>query len=179
MAGVPTDAGLISWTLAVFELSAAAGGLTAGWAARRVRPARVAASTLGAAPLLLGAALAAEPGSLWFFAITAAAGATANAAVPLLIIAAQDRAPHAVAAASGMLMGLANGVAGITFVAVGVLADIAGLTVALTAGFAAALPAAVVAGRSLRHRPTASRPLTLVPAGRCGGCDSSSLTRAA
>ena len=177
-AGVADDAALIGWTLAAFELAAAAGGLAAGWTASRVAPSRLAGVSLAIAPAPLAVVLAAEAGSIGFFAAVVAAGALSSAAMPLLIVAAQDRAPDAVAAASGMLMGFANGVAGIAFVAVGVLADAAGLQVALLAGFAAVVPAALLAARSLAARPAAQPVLSLVSGGGCG-CSSCELPTAA
>lgn len=159
---------LTGWTLALFEVAGAAGGLGAGWASSRVRPSRLVLITMAAAPVSLALVLGAAPGSFVFFAATLAGGALANAPFPLLMLAAQDRAPEAVAAASGMLMGFAYGIAGIAFLAVGVLADAAGLRVGLLAGFAPLVPAAVLSHRALAGRslPTAA---PSIPS-RCGGC---------
>jgi hypothetical protein len=103
-----------------------------------------------------------------FFVATAAAGALTTAAIPQLIVAAQDRAPHAVAAATGILIGLSMGVAGIAFIAIGALGDAAGLRVGLMTGFAAVIPAAAFAHRVLRDDPTSSRITGLAAALGCG-----------
>jgi hypothetical protein len=68
-------------------------------------------------------------------------------------------------------MGFAAGSAGIVFVAVGALADAAGLAVGLAVGFASLVPAAVLAGRALDRRPTTTDPVDLVAAAcSCGVC---------
>ena len=164
--GYDADAALIGWTLAAFDIAAAAGGLASAWAAARIAPARLATLTLAAAPAALATTLLSEPGTPLFFAACFAAGALMNAAAPLLIVAAQDRSGGAVAAASG-LMGFASGAAGIAFIGIGVLADAAGLPVGLGVGFAALVPAAVIAGRTLDRRPSTADVLDVVAAA-CG-----------
>ena len=94
---------------------------------------------------LLLVVLALEPGSVEFFVTAFAAGILISASGPLIIVAAQERAPHAVAAASGIVMGLAGGAAGLAFVGIGALADAIGLRPALSAGFLASIPAAYIA----------------------------------
>lgn len=103
---IAKDSSMIGWTLALFELAAAGGGLAPGWAAARIaRGPLITVSMLGA-PIALGLTLTAAPGSFAFYGSTLVAGALANAAFPLLVVAAQDRAPGAVAAASGDADGL-------------------------------------------------------------------------
>ena len=163
------DAAEIGWTLGLFEVAGALGGLVAGWASSRIASGRLASISMVAAlaPLLL--ALNATPGSLGFYAAAVAAGALANAAFPLLILAAQDRAEEAVAAASGMLMGFTHGIAGIAFLGIGLLADAAGLRVALVAGFAALIPAAALSAHVLTRRsPSTLRRPAAAPVSRCG-----------
>lgn len=168
--GFDADAALIGWTLGAFDLAAALGGLASAWAASRIAPSRLAAPTLGAAPIALAATLLAEPGSAPFFVACVAAGALVNAGVPLLMVGAQDLSRGAVAAASG-LMGFASGAAGIAFIGVGQLIDATSLTIGLSVGFAALLPAAAIAGRSLGRRPSSGDVLDLVAAGcGCGAC---------
>jgi MFS transporter, FSR family, fosmidomycin resistance protein len=147
------DLVLIGWTLALFEVAAAAGGFAAGWSAARVPAAVTAATTLLAAPIPLALSLQADPGSIGFFAAVVAGGFLLNSSFPLLIVAAQDRAPGAVGAASGMLMGFANGAGGIAFLGIGVLIDVLGLGPALLVGFGFAVPAAAVAAISLARTP--------------------------
>ena len=164
------DASIIGWAFGAYELAAAIGGMAAAAAARRVAPARLAASTLAATPAAVALVFLTPPGSAAFYVSCFVAGALLNAATPLLMVGAQDRAAGAVAAASGV-MGFAAGTAGIAFVGVGALADAAGLTVGLTVGFAALLPAAVLAGRVLDHSPSTAEAIDLVAAGcGCGTC---------
>jgi FSR family fosmidomycin resistance protein-like MFS transporter len=168
--GYADDAAPIGIMLALFQIGAAVGGLTIGWAASRVLPARLAAITmLLAAPTLL-LVLAVEPGSVAFYSSVLVAGLLGSAATPLLIVGAQERAPHAVAAASGMVMGLANGAAGLAFIGVGALADAAGLRIGLTVGFLAAVPAAVIARHALASLPTTEPQLLIAALCGCVAC---------
>ena len=135
---VEADSAIIGVTVGLFQAGAAVGGLLIGWAVSRIIPARLAfGALLLAAPLLL-VVLALEPGSVEFFVTAFAAGILISASGPLIIVAAQERAPHAVAAASGIVMGLAGGAAGLAFIGIGALADGIGLRPALSAGFMAA-----------------------------------------
>jgi FSR family fosmidomycin resistance protein-like MFS transporter len=151
----------IGLTLGLFQLGAALGGLGVGWTVARVAPPRLAfGALLLSAPLLL-LVLALDPGTIGFLAATAAAGVLVSAASPLIIVAAQQRAPQSVAAASGIVMGLAGGAAGFAFIAIGALADAIGLKAALSVGFLASVPAALVARRALADRTKADSPRML------------------
>ena len=164
------DASVIGWAFGAYELAAAIGGMVSAAAARRIAPARLGATTLATAPLAIALVFLTTPGSAAFYLSCVAAGVLLNAATPLLMVGAQDRAGSAVAAASG-LMGFAAGSAGIVFVAVGALADAAGLAVGLTVGFAALVPAALIAARALDRRPATAAATDLVAAGcGCGAC---------
>jgi MFS transporter, FSR family, fosmidomycin resistance protein len=72
----------------------------------------------------------------------------------LLVVAAQDLAPKAIATASGLLMGFAGGVAGLLYIGIGWLQETVGLMVAMQVGFLAVVPAAVLAGWLLRRSST-------------------------
>lgn len=160
------DLSLVGWSFAAFDAAAVVGGLLAGWAAARIAPARLASSSLAVAPAALIATLSFAPGSTPFFLACAAAGALMSAAGPIFMVAAQDRAGTAVASASG-LIGFAVGTAGVAFIGIGALADVAGLEVALPVGFAAVLPAAAIAARALDRTPTRVGVLDAMAAG-CG-----------
>jgi len=151
--GVAADAPLVGWTLAAFALAAGAGAVVAGVLASRV-PRRVLVATsmtLAAVPLLLVLHLPA--GSAGSFAMIALAGALVYANFPLMILSAQDLAPDAVATASGMLMGLATGVAGLLYIGVGALQELVGLAAAMRIAYAGLVPAALLAFAVLsRHR---------------------------
>ena len=164
--GFDADAALIGWTLGAFDLAAAVGGLASAWGASRIAPSWIAGLSLAAAPAALAGTLVAAPGTPPFFLACVAAGALVNAAAPLLMVGAQDLSRGAVAAASG-LMGFASGAAGIAFIGIGQLIDTTSLTVGLAVGFAALLPAAAIAGRSLGRNAAEADVLDLVAAG-CG-----------
>ena len=82
-----------------------------------------------------------------YFAAIALAGMLVNAAFPLLIVAAQERAPRSEATASGILMGLSVGIAGVLYVAIGWLQQVVGFTAAMSVGYFALIPAALVSLR--------------------------------
>lgn len=134
---LPVDSTLIGWTLSLFSLSAALGGILGGLISRR----------FGAKRLILGSSLLAlfplfgifslTPGSAFYFGAVALAGALINAGLPLLIVSAQDLSPKNAAAASGMLMGFSGGVAGLIYVGVGKLQEMVGLTAAMSVGYLA------------------------------------------
>ena len=65
-----------------------------------------------------------------------------------------------------MVMGLANGAAGLAFIGIGALSDATSLRTGLTVGFAAAFPAAIITRRALSHSASAT-PRQLVGA-TCG-----------
>jgi FSR family fosmidomycin resistance protein-like MFS transporter len=143
--GVASDAAVIGWTLAAFSLGAAAGSVGAGLLSGRVsRPLLIAGSMLLAVVPLVGMLHLSVTGPA-FFAAVVLAGVLVYANFPLMIVSAQELAPHAVATASGMLMGLSTGVAGVLYIGVGKLQEVLGLTTALTIGYLALIPAAFVA----------------------------------
>lgn len=162
----------VGWSLAGFHLAGAFGGLVAAVVATRTSAAVTAGGALLLAPLPLAASLVAEPGGRAHLVLAVLGGALANAATPLLVAGAQQRWPGHVAAASGLVMGVANGVAGIGFVAVAALADAVGLGSALGLGFSAFVPAAIAAAAALRR---ADRPLPVavsLPRALSCGCRS-------
>ncbi len=151
--GFATDAPLIGSTLATYSFAAAAAGLLAGALEARIGRVRlIVVSMLLAVPVLM-ATLGATPGSLPFFVLVALSGLLTNASVPLLVVSAQDLAPHAVGSASGMLMGFTWGMAGVAYFGFGALQEAVGITPALLASFTFLVPAAALAGSVLtRHR---------------------------
>lgn len=160
--GVARDAVLIGWTLASYSACTALGGVLATLLAARVgRRAVVAGSMLLALPILFSVFVW-EVGSLPYFVAVGLAGLLTNAAIPLLIVSAQDLAPHAVATASGMLMGFTWGVAGIAYIFVGRLQEVIGLEQAMSVSYLFLLPAValamVVLGRIQEPPRTDGRP---------------------
>lgn len=150
--GFSPDASVISWTLAAFALSGGLGGIVAGALSARVpRRLLIVGAMLVALPALLSV-LVLQPGTLPYYLMVAVGGASANAAVPLLIVSAQDMAPGSMGAATGMLMGFTWGTAGVLYLAEGVLQQALGLTPAMVIAFLGLLPAAVVAFAVLGRR---------------------------
>lgn len=171
--GVARDDPLIGWTLGAFSLSAALGGITAGLlSAFMSRRALIGGSMLLAlVPLLSLFAL--EPGTPSFFLAVMLAGMLVNAGLPLLLVSAQDPAPHAVATASGMLMGFTSGTAGLLYVGVGRLQEVIGLAPAMSLSYLMLIPGAVVAFAVLTKYPAptgggAERTAVVVATGVCG-----------
>lgn len=152
--GYAPDAGIIGWTLACYSVAASTGVMLAGALEERVGRTRlIVGSMLLAMPLLL-ATLAIEPGTLPFYVVVAAAGMFTNASIPLLVVSAQDLAPHAVATASGLLMGFTWGVAGVLYVGFGALQQLFGIAPALAGSFLFLAPAALLALLVMRRHRT-------------------------
>lgn len=173
--GVVRDDPLIGWTLATFSLSAAFGGIVAGVLSTRFsRRLLITGSMLLALAPLLGV-FALEPGSPAFFLVVALAGMLTNAGLPLMLVTAQDLAPHAVAAASGMLMGLTSGTAGLLYIGVGRLQGIIGLAPAMMLSYLALVPGAILAFVVLTRfvgandmKASVERAVVSISAGVCG-----------
>ncbi len=150
--GFAPDAAVISWTLAAFALSGGLGGIVAGaLSARLPRRPLIVGAMLAALPALLSV-LVLPPGGLAYFLMVIVGGASANAAVPLLIVSAQDMAPGSMGAATGMLMGFTWGSAGVLYLGEGVLQQALGLTPAMVIAFLCLLPAAALASAVLARR---------------------------
>jgi MFS transporter, FSR family, fosmidomycin resistance protein len=181
--GVAVDDALIGWTLATFALGASAGSIVASLFARRVARAVLVGGTMLLALLPLFAIFTLTPGTPLFLLTVLLAGALVHASVPLLVVSAQDLAPHAVATASGILMGFTIGVAGILYIGVGYLQERLGIAPALQVAFFALIPAALLAVAVLvRHRlagvqttPTMTvSDLCRCTVCRCAGCRTTS-----
>jgi MFS transporter, FSR family, fosmidomycin resistance protein len=147
--GFAPDAAVIGATLATYGVASAAGGMLSGLIERQVGRVRlVVVSMLLAAPALT-LVLALTPETPAYYAVIALAALLTNASVPVLVVSAQDLAPHAVGTASGMLMGLTWGTAGVAYIGFGAIQELVGLVPALIASFAFLLPAAALAGAVL------------------------------
>lgn len=143
--GFSPDAQIIGWTLAAFSIAASLGVLASGALEQRLgrRLLTVGSMLLGLPALLL--VLFVPTGSALYFICVALAGLFTNASIPLLVVTAQDLAPHAVATASGMLMGFTWGVAGVLYIGFGALQEAIGLTQAISLSYFFLLPAALLA----------------------------------
>jgi len=149
--GVAPDAALIGTTLMVYGVASAVAGMLSGWLEPHVGRVRVVVGSMLLAAPVLATVLALEPGSWGYFAAIALGAMLTNASLPLLIVSAQDLAPHAVGTASGMQMGFTWGIAGVAYIGFGALQTAIGIAPALLASFALLWPAALVAGTVL-HR---------------------------
>jgi MFS transporter, FSR family, fosmidomycin resistance protein len=141
----------IGTTLATYSFAAAAAGLLAGAFEQRIGRVRLVVLTMVAAVPVLVATLLVAPATATFYVLVALSGMLTNASVPLLVVSAQDLAPHAVGSASGMLMGFTWGMAGVAYLGFGALQELVGITPALMGSFVALLPAAALAGVVLRR----------------------------
>lgn len=148
----------IGWALATFSLAAAVGGVLGGVVAARRDPATVlpAALLLAAVPVL--ALVRSDPGSAGALVWLAVVGVLVGPVVPVLLVTVQDEAPERAAAASGMIMGLSHGLAGVVFLGVAVVVDLAGHETGLLLGAGAILPAAAMLRRQLRPTKRAEDP---------------------
>ncbi len=149
----PTDP-VVFWTITTFTLSGAVGGIVAGLVEPRFTRTQLVTGTmlLATAPLFL--MLMSQPGSVVYFALVAASGVLVNGGLPIMVVSAQDMAPHAVATASGMMMGLTWGTAGVLYLGVGALQEAIGMDLAMAISILPLLPGALIAHRVLTARAT-------------------------
>ena len=134
----------IGLALATFSLAAAAGGVAGGRLANRVGSARLLRVSLLAAAFPAGALAFATPATTPSFLALLLTGLLIGPAIPLLLVAAQNEAPERAAMASGMIMGLSHGLAGVAFIGVSVIIGTAGYGAGLLIGAAALVPAAFI-----------------------------------
>jgi MFS transporter, FSR family, fosmidomycin resistance protein len=151
--GLAYDTALIGWILAAFSLSAALGGIIAGMLSRRMSHRLLITGSILLALAPLFAIFYLEPSTLLFFLAVMLAGALLNAGLPLMVVSAQDLAPHSAATASGMLMGFTIGVAGILYIGIGRLQELIGLTSAMSLSYLSLIPAALLAFYVLTKYP--------------------------
>jgi FSR family fosmidomycin resistance protein-like MFS transporter len=155
--GYARDATLLGWTLTVFSLAAALGGISAGWLSSYAQPRYLATASLFISVIPLLAIFHLSPGSAAYFVAVALAGAFTHAGAPLFLVAAQELAPNAMATASGLLMGFAASGAALFYIGIGWLQESVGLVPAMQVGFWAVVPAALLAFWLLKRASTQSR----------------------
>lgn len=153
--GFAPDAQAIGLTLSLYSISSATGSILAGFTEQRIgRIPLVVGSMLLALPFL-GATLVLDAGSLPYYGAVMLAGLLTNLSIPLLVVSAQDLAPHAVAAASGLLMGFTWGLAGVIYIGFGALQQAIGIQPAIALGFGFLIPAALTAYYVLKRHAVA------------------------
>ena len=148
--GLATDSPVLFWTLTVFTVAAAVGGIVAGALERRLPRTTLVVSSMLASLLPFAVVLLLVPGTPLYFLVVALAGGLVNAGLPLMVVAAQDLAPDAMGAASGLLMGFTWGTAGLLYIGIGALQEAFGVGPAMAVSFLALLPAAYLARRVIR-----------------------------
>jgi FSR family fosmidomycin resistance protein-like MFS transporter len=98
--------------------------------------------------------------------LVALAGILLNMSLPLMIVRAQELAPHAEATAAGMLMGLTVGAAGVLYAGIGWLQSVIGFEAAMSTGYLMAIPGGIVAAITLTGKRQKLNPeLESLPAG--------------
>ena len=149
----------IGIALATFSLAMAVGGLVGSALVTHLAPAVVVPIGLAAGTVTGALALVTRPGGTAFFALLAVTGVAIGPAIPLLLIAAQDRLPESQATASGVVLGLANGIAGISFLAIASTHGTFGLSRGALVAIAGLVPAAALIRGGARRVPHTQRPL--------------------
>lgn len=148
--GVSPSSPTIFWTLTAFSFFGGMGGILAGLLERRLGRETLITGSMLLALAPLYALFLVPTGGFWYFTSVALAGALVNGGLPLMVVTAQDLAPHAMGTASGMLMGLTWGTAGIVYILVGALQELIGVGPAMALSFATLVPGALLAQRVLR-----------------------------
>jgi len=136
----------IGWALATFALAAAAGGVIAGRLASRVGSGRLLRLSLLTAAIPATVLAFTDPATAAAFAALLLTGLFIGPAIPLLLVAAQNEVPERAATASGMIMGLSHGLAGVAFIGVSLIISTAGYGAGVLTGAAALIPAAFIVG---------------------------------
>ncbi len=150
--GLAPASPVVFWTITVFTISGSAGGILAGLVENRFSRQALVTGTMLLAMLPLFAMLVVAPGSLLYYACVALSGILVNGGLPIMVVAAQDMAPHAVATASGMMMGLTWGTAGVLYLGVGAVQGAIGMNAAMALSVLPLLPGALIAYRVLSRR---------------------------
>lgn len=150
--GLATDSGVLFWSLAVLSFSGGLGGIIAGLLEGRFSRQTLVTGTMLLALVPLFALFVLPVGSLLYYLAIALAGALINGGLPLMVVTGQELAPHAVGTASGMLMGLTWGSAGVLYLGIGALQQTVGILPAMVLSFLTLVPGALLARRVLiRH----------------------------
>lgn len=153
--GVSGDSEVIFWTLTTFTFFGGMGGILGGLLERRLPRDLLISGSMLLALVPLFALFVLPPGSILYFLAVAAGGGLVNGGLPLMVVSAQDLAPHAVGTASGMMMGLTWGTAGLIYILIGGLQEVIGIGPAMAIAFITLVPGAFLALRVLRTNAAA------------------------
>lgn len=135
----------IGVALGAFSLASAAGGLAGSSLTGRVAAVRILHLGLIGASAAAASIFLTTPASAPFYAALVLAGLLTGPTMPILLVAAQDMFPDQRAAASGTIVGLSNGVAGVAILGVAVLFDRVGFRAGAALALVALLSAAAIA----------------------------------
>ena len=157
--GYAADSSMIAWTLFTYNAASALGIVMGGWLEPRI----------GRWRIIIGSTLLAFPacfvflfmpiGSVAYFVSIVIASILVNCCIASLVVSAQDLAPNAVGAASGMLMGLTWGMAGIIYIGIGALQENIGIQPSLYVAFSFLLLASLLAFFIFKTRLERVRPI--------------------
>ena len=134
----------IAITLAVFSLASALGGIVGGQISDRVGRTKVLRSSIGILIPLFALLIVVTPtgiGLIPFWLLAFVVGATANASIPVAVVAAQEYAPGKTATTSAIMMGFSWGTAGVLYILFAQLANLTTPVIAMLATVALLLPA--------------------------------------
>ncbi len=135
---------VIAWTLAVFSLASAIGGIVGGQISDRIGRVRVLRSSVAALIPTFVLLVFVSPSSIGlipFLLLAFVVGAIANATIPVAVVAAQEYAPGKTAMTSAIMMGFSWGTAGVIYKLVAEFAEVASPTVAMLVTISMLLPA--------------------------------------
>ena len=136
-------------TVTTFTISGALGGILSGLVEQRFSRQSLVTGSMLAAIVPLVVMLVSTPGSALYYLCVALAGTLINGGLPIMVVTAQDMAPHAIATVSGMMMGLTWGVAGVLYLGIGALQGAIGMNAAMVLSIVPLLPGALIAYRVL------------------------------
>ncbi len=142
---------VVFWTITAFTASGAVGGIVAGLVESRFSRQALVTGTMLLATVPLAVLLSVQPGSFVYFMAVVLAGMLINGGLPIMVVAAQDAAPRAVSTASGMMMGLTWGTAGLLYLGVGAVQEAIGMQAAMWLSVLPLLPGALIASLVLRR----------------------------
>ncbi|HEX7004790.1 MAG TPA: MFS transporter [Trueperaceae bacterium] len=148
--GIAADSATLFWTLTFFSFFGGLGGIAAGYLEKRLGREALISGSMLLALIPLYALFLLPAGSPVYFLAVALAGALVNGGLPLMVVSAQDLAPHAMGTASGMLMGLTWGTAGVVYILVGGLQEAIGIGPAMAISFSTLVPGSLLALKVLR-----------------------------
>jgi FSR family fosmidomycin resistance protein-like MFS transporter len=134
----------VAVALFLLSIAAALGGIAGGQISDRIGRTKVLRSSVGILIPLFVMLVFVTPSSIGpfpFWLLVFAVGATANATIPVAVVAAQEYAPGKTATTSALMMGFAWGTAGVLYKLVAEFAELTSITTAMLVTIALLVPA--------------------------------------